>query len=107
MTAVGDEINPTLRCRGAVDFEISVVSGDNAESYTPVGIYFKQKVAPGERETDANGEANFAPARMHGGKLAVRNHCTLRGTRYEFFVLIRRSSDGTIGMIDPDVENDA
>jgi hypothetical protein len=44
---------------------------------------------------------------MHGGKLAVRNHCTLRGTRYEFFVLIRRSSDGTIGMIDPDVENDA
>ncbi|MBI5771557.1 MAG: hypothetical protein HZA93_27535 [Verrucomicrobia bacterium] len=102
VTAVGDEINPTLRCRGAVEFEIRVASADKAESYTPVGIYFRQQ-AGGD---DANGAANFAPAERHGATLRVKNRFATRGARWELFVVIRRNSDGAIGVIDPPIEND-
>jgi hypothetical protein len=36
----------------------------------------------------------------------VKNRCVARGGRYEFFVVIQRKSDGAIGIIDPDIENE-
>ena len=109
VTTSGDAIYPTFHPQRAVDFEIKVKSLDPRESYTPIAVTFQQNPRNGCARNDPIGAINFTPARLSGSTLIFHDNCMIKGpeSRYEFFIIIRRASDGAIGVIDPDIETDA
>ena len=102
----GEPEYATFHVKGAVDIAISVTSASSAESYVPIAIVFQQKTPGDPTKADTDGRRNFSAATLNGSTLTVRNRCDLRGVRYEFFVVIQRVSDGAIGIIDPEIENE-
>lgn len=106
VTSSGDAIYPTFHPRKAVDFEIRVKSLDPKESYTPIAVRFEQKPRDGRALNDPVGALNFAPARLSGSALIFHSRflVTRHAALYEFFIVIRRASDGAIGVIDPSIE---
>jgi len=94
---------PTLSVRRALTLEISVVSSETCETYTPVAVVFEQQGAA----SDPAGARNFAVAPAAGGTLLVTDRFVTAGAegRFEFFVIVRRDSDGALGVIDPGIEN--
>jgi hypothetical protein len=66
-------------------------------------IIFEQRTTGNEPKTDANGGRNFEQAPAKNGNIILKNKALLKGN-YEFFILIQRTSDGAIGVIDPGIE---
>lgn len=97
----------TFKVRGAVAFEINVVSAAPAERYTVLGVTFEQKPDAQGRKSDPKGRLNFGPATVAGATLKFPHlaHAKSIGRSYEFFVVVQRASDGAIGVIDPAIEN--
>ena len=94
---------PTLTARRAVTFEVSVVSADSDETYTPIAVVFEQQDAT----SDPAGARNFTVTPTAHGTLYVTDRfaTTGAGGRFEFFVVVRRNCDGAIGVIDPGIVN--
>lgn len=105
----GDTIYPTFYPRKAVDFEVRIKSLDPRESYTPIAVTFQQNPRGNCAKNDPIGAINFNPAKIHGSILRFHDNFLIIGpeSRYEFFVVIRRASDGAIGVIDPGIQTDA
>ena len=97
---------PTIHVKRAVNIEISVDSADGSESYTPLGVYFEQRTDGPNGKNDPDGKINFAQWRSNNGTVVMRSKFIQTG-RYEFFVIVQRGSDHSIGIIDPQITVDA
>jgi hypothetical protein len=108
VTLADEDGLPTLHVKRAVNIEISVDSADGTESYTPLGVYFEQRTDGPNVKKDPDGKINFAQWRSNNGTVVINNKFIHQGRdgRYEFFVIVRRASDGEIGIIDPAITND-
>ena len=95
---------PTFDTKRACNLEIRIASADANESYTPLAIIFEQRTTGSEAKTDANGWRNFEQSPAKNGNIIIKNKALLKGD-YEFFILIQRTSDGSIGIIDPGIRN--
>ncbi len=98
---------PTFRVKRAINFEIRLASAQPGESYRPLGVIFRQKTDRAISQPDPAGLRYFASSITANGTLVIQNKFLQRGDdgRYEFYVLVQRVSDGAVGMIDPDIDN--
>ena len=87
---------PTLRVKHAVDIEIAVDSADPAESYTPLDVFFQERADRPDVKLDPDGRINFAQWLSNNDTVVINNRFVQKGRdgRYEFFVVVRRDSDG-------------
>lgn len=94
---------PTLTVNRPATIEVSVTTDDPDECYTPVAIMFEQLDA----KSDPNGTVNFTVSATDHHTFLIADKFLKTGAegRYEFYVLVRRVSDGALGVIDPGVEN--
>ena len=99
---------PPLVVKRAVDLEISVVSADRSESYTPLAVYFEQQVKGGAVKQDRSGKINITQWQTNKDTVVIRNKFVHQGSdgEFEFFVVVQRASDGEIGIIDPMMTNE-
>jgi hypothetical protein len=99
---------PTLVCKQAANIELSVVSADPSQTYIPVAVSYLQLGAPTPETQDPFGNLNFEQISAQAGKLIFRNKAINRGGngQYEFFVLVQRVPDGSLGLIDPIIVTD-
>ena len=97
-----------LRVKGPTDLEFTIAApAGSPESYFALGIVFKSGSA------DKHGRNNFdiKNHKVNDAKISIRNNHSVSapassgGVVYEFFILIQRVSDGAIGIIDPEIEN--
>ena len=99
---------PTFRAKRAHNLEITIASADGKETYRPIGVFFRQKKDRPIVRADAEGWINFAWTISAAGTLVIQHKFLQRGddSRYEFYVLVQRVSDGAIGVIDPEIQNE-
>lgn len=99
---------PTFRAKRAHNLEIKIASADGNETHRPIGVFFRQKQDRLIGRADAEGRINFAWTISAAGTLVIQHKFIQRGddSRYEFFMLVQRVSDGAIGLIDPDINSE-
>ncbi len=90
-------------------FTIDSAAGDK-NNYYPVGITFLRRGDSKVGEAQRLGFLNFSPPQIDPAKrslaVAYRAKGDEPGSRYKFSVVVQRGSDGSIGIIDPDIVHD-
>ncbi|MBM3856209.1 MAG: hypothetical protein FJ399_24125 [Verrucomicrobia bacterium] len=92
----------------AIIFEFTISS---PSALTPLGIAFQQTaVGTGGNAPDEDGSLTFNPADLSSksaNKIKVNNNRTKKNSaKWKFYILVQRTSDRALGIIDPDVQND-
>lgn len=94
---------------GGITLSFQILSIEQI-SYQPLGLSFLQ-LAPTAAHNDPDGTATFdhASVSISGDTIQITDHWQQRhgpGAAFEFFLLIRRTTDGKVGIIDPMIENE-
>ena len=94
---------PTLSVRQPLTLELTALSSDTGETYTPLAVVFEQQGAA----SDPVGARNFTVTPTAHGTLLIVDRCATTGADgcFEFFVVVRRDCDGALGIIDPGLIN--
>jgi hypothetical protein len=92
---------------GALALTIKPRDGINA-TYVPLAVGFRRSTECPD-DCDVLGRGVLAST-INDDVVTIRNkyhhpHQIKKPVVYEFYILIQRSSDGAIGLIDPDIEN--
>ena len=96
-----------MKVSGPVDIQYNVVSSTGGSGvYRPLGLALKGA----QDNNDKHGWDIFENVRIGPDTLTIRNNYTRKGNqkkmRFKYYVLVQRKSDGEIGIIDPEIENE-
>ena len=89
--------------RDKAKLTFKVVAGDGGQ-YVPIDIAFRED-ADGPPVGYDSDDSPFEKVKVNGQKLEVTDSIQEMKT-YKFSILVKRTSDNAIGMIDPFIEND-